>query len=389
MKIVSLTAENVKRLSAVEIRPDGALVQITGRNGAGKTSVLDSIWWALAGTKNIQDSPIHAGESKARIRLDLGDMIVERRFTGQDDGGYTTALKVTSAEGATYPSPQSMLDSMLGALAFDPLAFARKAPRDQRDAIRSLVPADLDALDAADKADYDARRDLNREAKTLRAQIDAFDLPATRPETIDVSALVESLDAAGRTNSAIEGHRRDRADAERNLGNAEREVERLEVELEHAREKRAALAEALAAMDPIRDPVDTSAIRAQIEAAREANDAAKCWDERAALTKALAEKDAESEALTKAMKARERERIEAFASADLPVEGLGITTDGVTLNGLPFDVASDAEKLRVSVALAAAMEPKLRVIRIRDGSLLDAENLASLSAFATERDMQI
>lgn len=40
MKIIKLTAENVKKLRAVEITPTGDLVEITGRNGAGKTSVL-------------------------------------------------------------------------------------------------------------------------------------------------------------------------------------------------------------------------------------------------------------------------------------------------------------------------------------------------------------
>lgn len=49
MKIVSLTAENVKKLTVVEITPAGNLVQITGKNGQGKSSVLDAIWWALAG----------------------------------------------------------------------------------------------------------------------------------------------------------------------------------------------------------------------------------------------------------------------------------------------------------------------------------------------------
>ena len=48
LKIIQLSAENVKRLIAVEIKPDGNLVQITGKNGQGKTSVLDSIWWALS-----------------------------------------------------------------------------------------------------------------------------------------------------------------------------------------------------------------------------------------------------------------------------------------------------------------------------------------------------
>ena len=43
MKIVELRAENVKKLRAVQIKPDGSLVVIGGQNGAGKTSVLDSI----------------------------------------------------------------------------------------------------------------------------------------------------------------------------------------------------------------------------------------------------------------------------------------------------------------------------------------------------------
>ena len=43
MKILELRAENIKKLVAVEIKPDGNIVEITGKNGAGKTSVLDSI----------------------------------------------------------------------------------------------------------------------------------------------------------------------------------------------------------------------------------------------------------------------------------------------------------------------------------------------------------
>ena len=59
MKIVSLQAENIKKLVAVEIKPDGNMVQITGKNGHGKTSVLDAIWWALAGLSNVQAVPIN------------------------------------------------------------------------------------------------------------------------------------------------------------------------------------------------------------------------------------------------------------------------------------------------------------------------------------------
>ena len=42
MKIIKLTAENVKRLKAIEITPEGNLVVIGGLNDQGKTSTLSN-----------------------------------------------------------------------------------------------------------------------------------------------------------------------------------------------------------------------------------------------------------------------------------------------------------------------------------------------------------
>src|SRR3990167_8194324 len=131
LTVVSLIAENVKKIRAVEIRPTGELVEITGRNGAGQSSVLDSLWWALAGAKHTQAGPLRKGARRARNRLDLGELIVERRFT---ETGST--LTVEKADGARFPSPQTMLDALLGALAFDPLAFVNQDPREQFEALR-------------------------------------------------------------------------------------------------------------------------------------------------------------------------------------------------------------------------------------------------------------
>src|SRR5438270_14102611 len=114
MKIVNLKAENIKKLVAVEISPSENTVIVTGKNGAGKSSVLDAIWWALSGTKHIQDKPIRDGQTKASIRLDLGTIIVERVF-----GEKGSSLKVMADNGARFPEPQPMLDNLLGAITFD------------------------------------------------------------------------------------------------------------------------------------------------------------------------------------------------------------------------------------------------------------------------------
>ena len=49
--IVTLEAENIKRLKAVEITPEGNLVVVGGKNAQGKSSVMDSIAYALGGKK--------------------------------------------------------------------------------------------------------------------------------------------------------------------------------------------------------------------------------------------------------------------------------------------------------------------------------------------------
>jgi len=68
-------------------------------------------------------------------------------------------------------------------------------------------------------------------------------------------------------------------------------------------------------------------------------------------------------------------------AAKLPVDGLAVTDDGITLNGVVFAQSSGAEKLRVALALAAAASPNLDDVWIRDGALLDEDSLEAVAAF--------
>ena len=49
----------------------------------------------------------------------------------------------------------------------------------------------------------------------------------------------------------------------------------------------------------------------------------------------------------------------------------------------------DAQQLRASVAIAMAANPKLRVIRVRDGSLLDERAMRLLAEMADAHDCQV
>jgi hypothetical protein len=112
---------------------------------------------------------------------------------------------------------------------------------------------------------------------------------------------------------------------------------------------------------------------------------ANITEKRAALTK----ETAVSETLTGAMQERAQQKTDAIAAAKMPIQGLSLEGGRVMFNGIPLDQASSAEQLRVSTAIAMSSNPELRVIRIKDGSLLDPDGMAMLKAMAKENDFQI
>jgi len=402
MKIVSLTAENVKKLKAVEIKPDGSLVQITGANGSGKSSVLDAIYMALAGTKAIPSAPVRKGEAKARIKLDLGDVVVTRRFTAA--GG--TSLTVEAADGARYGSPQKMLDELLGSLTFDPLEFSRMEPKRQLETLRGLVQIDvnIDQLDEDNKRDYDARTDINRRIKQLRAQAEAITVDPDAPaEPVDVSELTAEMQRAGEHNADIERRRANREQATANIDarvkqaidkrdraeQLRRDADELEAEAEQLDAANRDLQSKLNAAGELPAPIDVAAISARINTAAATNRAVQDRELRADIERQAAAAEANVVALNEKMEQRTRQRAEAIAGATMPVPGLSFGDGEVIYQDLPFAQACSAEQLRVSVAIAMAANPKLRVLRIKDGSLLDENGLQLIAEMAAERDYQV
>jgi len=405
MKIINLQAENIKKLIAIEIRPDGNLVQITGKNGQGKTSVLDSIWWALCGAANIQGTPIRNGQNQAKIRLDLGEIVVTRIFKKADDGHTISSLTIENAEGTVIRTPQTLLDKMLGELSFDPLAFARMTKKEQFNELKRFVPdIDFDAIQKAHQADYDKRTNINREAKESRTLADAiFISPDLNPELIDENALIDKLEAAGKHNADIETRRGNRAKLAQDIemksvesNNALKRIEELKVEIA----KQTAISEAaltqilewntkLQNAPKLPEPKDLALIKAEISDAKIHNGKIIEFTKRKEYIKKAEVLEVEAEKITTVMNAREKDKMAKIAAAKLPIKGLGFGQDEIILNGVAFNQASDAEQLQVSIAMAMALNPKLRIIRVRDGSLLDEDSLKLLGEMAKENDYQV
>ena len=97
-----------------------------------------------------------------------------------------------------------------------------------------------------------------------------------------------------------------------------------------------------------------------------------------------------AKALTAKIEEIDAEKQRQIGAAQFPLDGLGFGSNGVVeFNGLPLNQASSAEQLRVSMAMAMALNPKLKVIRVTDGSLLDSDSLKIIEEMANGGDFQV
>jgi hypothetical protein len=390
MKIERLRALNVKRLDEIDlVLGDAALVIVGGNNGAGKTSVLDSIWMALGGATAVPERPIRDGQEEASVELDLGDWTVTRRWLRNGPGDLT----VRNRDGDSKSRPQSWLDGLVGSLSFDPLAFSRQSPRAQADTLRTLVGLDTAQLDAVHARVYEERRAENRELKSLEARLAATPEVEAPDEVVSVSGLSERLREAMASNAQRESllHALDRAAAR--VMAAQGELDRLRAEVVRAK---AAVDEAEQAEDMAAKAVETAPpviaigeIQAEIAAAEDTNTRVRAKRARAGLAAQVEAARKESDRLTGELERVEESKAELLAAAEFPVPDLSLDGETVTYRGIPLAQSSSSEQLRVSLAMGLAMNPKLKVVLIRDGSLLDHDSLRIVEEMAVAAGAQV
>jgi len=395
LRLKELRAENFRRLKLVHltIGPGQSVVEITAKNGAGKTSLLDAFAVAIGGARFSPTNPIHQGADRAEIIADLGEYRVTRTFT--EKGTY---LKVENAEGASFKSPQALLDRFYDDLTFDPLAF-RDQPRAQQRQVglRLAGLTELMAqLDHERTTAFEARTDTNRKLDDARGSLAGYQgLEGEAPQVPDVEALLrerrglEDQREAYRTLCRqLEGDQAAAARASDEVSEAREDLERAQKYLADAEAREKTVREQLTAADAAVEAAtcpDTSEIDARIASAGETRDRAKLFEQRDRLTETVAELDAKSKALTDEIADVDRRKTEAVKTAPLPIEGLGFDAEGVTYQGFPLQECSEAEQLRVSVAIAMRLNQRLRVLRITNGSLLDEDSFAQIAEMAGEQ----
>lgn len=370
-KIVRFEAENFKRLKAVEITPTGEIIELTGANAQGKSSIIDGIAATFGGASAVPPEPIHRGAKKGHVEIDVGAFRVRREFTTRGD-----RLKMIAADGTDIAKPQTELTRLCGGtLAFDPLSFMREKPAEQARILREMVGLDTTEMDAASKAAYDARTTVNRDLKSATARRDVIKVPAGAPESeVSASYLLQRIADARKANDERDRQFRRAGEIRQRMANLERDLERLAEELESI---------------TLGEPADTAALEDELTNLEARNRAARARVDADAIDNQIAALEAESKRYTDAIDDIAAKKKAMVEGASYPLPGLAVVDGVVTYNDLPLLQASQAEQLRVSTAIGMALNPRLHVMLINDGSLLDSTSLRMVAEMAKAADFQV
>lgn len=394
-RITELHVENFMRLKEVSFKPGNNVNIIAGNNANGKTSLIRSIESLFSGKGTLPKAAIHEGAEKAKIIGKTDDYVITRSFTKKG-----TTLKVQAHDGATYSSPQRILDDICGKLGFNPLAFAMSSDKDQLEELKQLVGLDFSTQDREYKAVFEERTGVNRDGKSMQARLDAMPCYDDAPESeVSVSDLMQELKKREANNGKISEYKSRIDDCNKTISNAKEHIaskyEEIEAIKKHIKSVEYEVESNQGVIVGLNKELeelsnqDTAEVCHQISNAENVNQKVRANKQRAELEQQVEKQHAYSEKLTGRLKGINADKQQQLANADFPVDGLSFDETGVLFNGVPFSQASAAEQLKVSFAMASAMNPELKVVLIRDASLLDDESMKIVADMAEANNMQV
>ena len=388
VKINKLEIENVKRVRALTLEPgQNGLTVIGGRNGQGKTSVLDAISWALGGDRHRPTQPQREGSvvpPSIRVKLSNG-LLVERK-------GKNSALRVTDPSGARYG--QQLLDDFVTQLALDLPKFLHATPKEKAQTLLKVIGVgdQLALLDKEEAELYSERLLTGRIAQQKGAAARELpEYPDAPRELISAAELIRrQQDILARNGE----NARKRAMAEE-LTRAEEhqraEVERLQKALRGAEEALTKLVEDLrvARLDALelRDE-STAELEKSIAEVDEINRKV-----RANLDRDRAEAEAQEASMrycelnAQIEKVHERRRA-LLESAPLPLPGLTVEKGELLYNGFAWDNLSGAEQLHVGTAIVRALDPECGFVLLDRLEQMDLDTLRDFGAWLESEGLQ-
>lgn len=373
MKINQLAIENVKRIKAVKIEPaQNGLTIIGGNNNQGKTSVLDSIAWALGGDRFRPSAAQRDGSvipPNLRIQMANG-LVVERKGKNSD-------LKVTDPEGKK--GGQQLLNEFVEQLALDLPKFMGASGKEKANILLQIIGVgqQLAIYEKQEKELHNERLAVGRIAdqKEKFAKEQPFHADAPK-ELVSASELIrqqqEILARNGENQRLRENLHHLEDEKQSIMGQMQELIRRQEIVDEKLRVAR------MSAEDM--NDQSTAELEESIANIEDINRKV-----RANLDKDKAEEDAREyrrqyTELTTKIKDVQKQKIDLLTNADLPLEGLSVDDGELVYNGHQWDNMSGSDQLKVATAIVRKLNPKCGFVLL---DKLEQMDLNTLQEFGT------
>lgn len=381
IKISRLEIENLKRIKAVKIEPSAnGLTIVGGRNGQGKTSVLDSIAWALGGDKHRPSQAQRDGSvlpPSLHIVMSNG-LVVDRKGKNSD-------LKVTDPN--NRKGGQQLLNEFVEQLALDLPKFMQSTAKEKADILLQIIGVGdkLMKLELEESEVYNRRRTIgqiaDQKAKFAKEQPRYADVPK---DLVSASELIRQQQDILARNGENQRKRQNLQYIQNQAATIQRQLdELLEKQVLILKDLETAQKSALDLHDESTDELEQNItnieqinrkVRANLDKAKAEDDAGDYGDQYAKLTTEI---DNIRQSKTDLLK-----------SADLPLPGLAVTDGELTYNGYKWDGMSGSDKLKVSTAIVRKLNPNCGFVLLDKLEQMDLYTLKEFGEWLEAEGLQ-
>ena len=381
VKINSREFENVKRIKAVQLEPSkSGLTIIGGKNRQGKTSVLDSIAWALGGDKFKPSNPMRHGsvvEPHLKVTLDNG-ITVER-------SGKNSSLKVIDS--TSNKGGQQLLNSFVEQFALDLPKFMNQSSKEKAATLLRIIGVGdkLYQLEANEQTLYNQRTAIGRIADQKEKFAKEMPVYTGVPaEPVSASELIRQQQDILARNGENQRKREQRDYYKSPLELAQTAYEQAKSRLEAAENNYK-----LASLDAenLTDE-NTSELERNIAEIEEINKKV-----RANLDREKAEIDAEDykeqyKHLTNEIENIRQAKKDLLNGADLPLPGLSVEGGELLYNGSKWDCMSGSEQLIVATSIVRKLNPDCGFVLLDKLEQLDGDTLTEFGSWLESQGLQ-
>lgn len=396
VKITSFEAENVKRIKAVQFTPsEDGLTIIGGKNANGKTSVLDSIVYALGGEKYRPKNFNRDGSAvPGKIRIELSNgLIVER-------SGKNATLKVTDPTGRK--AGQKLLNEFIEPLALNLPKFLNASDKEKGETLLQIIGVgeELSELDKQENLIYSERTLVGRDADKKAKLAEALEYyPDAPEELVSASELIKQQQEILAKNGRNEEFRQKASDLEKKEALAWEKVTLAQAELEKAQARLEELKKEFNEVSEAKEAAFFDASKLEDESTAEIEENIANIEEinrrvRANLTKANALDEAEQlrneySKMTDKLEEVRNKRKALLDSADLPLEGLSVSEGALVYKGQQWSDMSSAEQLIVATAIVRKINPECGFVLMDKLEQMDTDTLTEFGSWLETEGLQV